>query len=1040
MQTTTPVLLERDRELAALARATDAACRGQGGTLVYEGPAGIGKTALVQRARADCGHAGMRVLAARGGELERDFGFGVVGQLFDRAMRETVHGQPLRGPARHAAAILGIDQPVPGGPEPAGDRTLPVVLGLYWLTVNMSEEEPLALLIDDAHWCDSASIRFVSYLAHRIEELPVLLVLAVRAGDGAERLARAVPTASILNVGPLSAGATTALVRSVAGAADEQVCRACHTASGGNAFFTLELAQALRDGGLETGEEAAQHVLDWSPDRVTRAVSRRLRALSGRAQALANASAVLGQGSRLRQAAALAGLEGAAAADAADELAEAGILTPGRGLEFVHPIVRTAVYERLPSSVRSRDHGRAARLLSEERGSIERVALHAVHAEPADDPAVCTWLVEGARAACERGAPEAAVTFLERALEEPPPPEIEHSLLVELATARALTFDVQSAAALVQRAFEAATTREQRLHAALLAASLAGHHEGARAAIELLQRARAEYGDQPGVTETIDAYIANTARFEIGARRLARPISGRLRELAGSQLPADAAVLSAVGAELVMAGQSCELVASVALRGLDLVRTDEQLMGTVVYLILVRTLIVSDRFEEAGAALDAWLEVSRKRGSALDFAFASLFRADAMYRRGDVFEAEADSRSVYAFALENAWPMGVPVIAYHMVESLIELGQLDEAESVLARLGLTSPASELPGLYTYNLLLFARGRLGTARGRPELALEDLFECGRREERWDEHNPSLIPWRSEAALACNAVGRRREAHALAAEEVRLARRFGAPRAVGMALRAAALVSAHDGIDLAREATGVLERSAARLEYARALADLGEMVWLSGGFAARAESREILRAGLELANACGASALENRVLAALRAAGARPRRPRLSGPKALTPSERRVARMAASGLSNRQIAESLFVTVRTVEFHLRASYRKLGIENRRELGAALASDAARRAGQPPGRRAAPPGRPATHAHRVTGRFGVSFRRVPLGSEADRESVRLRGPDSVPRTPPGRPTFPTPQEFVPTFPTPQDDPSGRPLGTTPRDDPSG
>ncbi len=942
MQTTTTGLLERGQELAALLRATQAACRGQGGTLVYEGPAGIGKTALIETARETCEQARMRVLAARGGELERDFGFGVVGQLFDRVLQEAAQGKLLRGPARHAAAILGVEQPRAGGPDGAGDRTLPALHGLYWLTVNMSEEAPLALLIDDIHWCDSASMRFVSYLAHRIDELPVLLVIAVRAGEAAETLARAVPRAHTLTIAPLSAVATTALVRSVAGAADEQLCQACHTASGGNAFFTLELAQALREAGLESGAAAAEHVLAWSPERVTRSVGRRLQALSDEAQALANAAAVLGQGSRLRDAAALAELEPATAADAADELAGAGVLSRRRPLEFAHPIVRTAVYERLTPSARARDHGRAARLLTEEHGSIERVALHAVHAEPGGYPAVCSWLVEGARAACDRGAPEAAVTYLERALEEPPSRELEHSVLIELATAEALTFQVQTAASRLQRAFEAATTREQRLQAALLACSLAGHYEGASAAIDLLQRVRVEFGDQPPVTAAIDAHIANTARFEVGARQVARPISGRLRELADSQLPADAAVLSAVGAELVMAGEPCERVVSVALRGLDLVRTDERLLGTLMYLILVRTLIVSDRLDEAGAALEAWLEVSRKRGSAIDFAFASVFRADAMYRRGDVFEAEADSRSVYAFALENPWPMGIPVIGYHMLESLIERGQLDEAESVLARFDLTGPAAEQPGMYTYNLLLFARGRLRTARGRPELALEDLFECGRREERWDESNPSLIPWRSEAALACHALGRRREAQALAAEEVRLARRFGAPRALGIALRAAALVSAGDGLVLAREATEVLERSQARLEYARALADLGEMVRLSGGSAGRAESRKILREALELANACGASALETRVLATLRAAGARPRRPRLSGPKALTPSERRVARMAASGLSNRQIAESLFVTVRTVEFHLRASYRKLGIDNRRELGSALAGD--------------------------------------------------------------------------------------------------
>lgn len=149
---TNRVLLERDRELDALASAAVAASSGAGGILLFEGPAGIGKTALIQRAGTISRDAGMRVLGARGGELERDFGFGVVGQLFEPAVRGAAASHLLSGPAVHAAPIFAPLQGGAADDEPRGERTLPVLHGLYWLAVNLSEEQPLALLIDDAHW------------------------------------------------------------------------------------------------------------------------------------------------------------------------------------------------------------------------------------------------------------------------------------------------------------------------------------------------------------------------------------------------------------------------------------------------------------------------------------------------------------------------------------------------------------------------------------------------------------------------------------------------------------------------------------------------------------------------------------------------------------------------------------------------------------------------------------------------------------------------------------------------------------------------
>jgi DNA-binding CsgD family transcriptional regulator len=200
------------------------------------------------------------------------------------------------------------------------------------------------------------------------------------------------------------------------------------------------------------------------------------------------------------------------------------------------------------------------------------------------------------------------------------------------------------------------------------------------------------------------------------------------------------------------------------------------------------------------------------------------------------------------------------------------------------------------------------------------------------------NSTTTPWRSDAALAHLALGARAEARALAAEEVALAQAYNAPRTLGIALRAAGLAEGgRRGIELLRQAVGVLEGSGARLEHARAMTDLRAALRRAGQ---RAESRETLRPALDLAHRCGALALTERARTELVAAGGRPRRLVLSGLDSLTPSERRVAQLAAVGLSNRDIAQNLFITTRTVEGHLTHAYQKLAITSREQLPAALA----------------------------------------------------------------------------------------------------
>ena len=236
-------------------------------------------------------------------------------------------------------------------------------------------------------------------------------------------------------------------------------------------------------------------------------------------------------------------------------------------------------------------------------------------------------------------------------------------------------------------------------------------------------------------------------------------------------------------------------------------------------------------------------------------------------------------------------------------------------------------------------LRYASGVLRAAAGNHEAAIEELRGCALDHPAFGGENPAMLPWRSAAALSLAELGRHDEARALAADEVRRAQSFGAPRAIGIALRAQALVGPPRGTAESgwRTALAVLASSPARLEHARVLVDLGATFRAAGQ---RTAAREPLLEGLALAARCGARALERRARAELAAIGVRPRTTDRAGADSLTPSERRVVELAAAGGTNREIAQTLFVTEKTVETHLGRAFRKLDVSSRRQLPDVLA----------------------------------------------------------------------------------------------------
>jgi DNA-binding CsgD family transcriptional regulator len=338
---------------------------------------------------------------------------------------------------------------------------------------------------------------------------------------------------------------------------------------------------------------------------------------------------------------------------------------------------------------------------------------------------------------------------------------------------------------------------------------------------------------------------------------------------------------------------------------------------------------------DAGEETDVWddsLAAAHRSGSAFALCAAKTFRAKLSVVQGALAEAETDARE--ALHLADRWgvDVGVPYPAAYLVDALCEQGRLDDAALAITDLALDG---ELPDDGHHHWLAESRARLRILGGDTRGGLLEMLDAGRRFDALGGRNPAWMAWRSSAALALGAGPRARE---LAEEEVELARRWGAPRAVGRALRALAAVGEPERRqDRLEEAVDVLRASNARLEYAKALTDLGAALRRANR---RADARDPLRRGLEVAFICGAAPLVERAKIELAATGARPRRLVLSGPESLTPSERRVAAMAAENLTNRDIAQALFVTPKTVEMHLSSSYLKLGIKSRSQLAAALA----------------------------------------------------------------------------------------------------
>jgi DNA-binding CsgD family transcriptional regulator len=933
MSAASGALLEREGELGRMRALIDGLVAGGAGVVLVEGPAGIGKTQLLLAANEMAEGRSARVLLARASELERDFPFGVARQWFEPiffSASERERAGLMDGAAALAAPALAVN------PAERSNVSIAVLHGLYWLIANLARAGALLLALDDAQWADAGSLRLLNHLVPRIEGLAVGVLVAYREpepDEGGTLLARlgSDPSAELVRPGVLSDEAVGALISSVTGQLAEQAfVRAARAVTGGNPFYVRELARALVTDRITP---TAAHV-DWISNVKSQTLSRAiLGRLRPQARALAQALAVLEGPAEPALAAELAGDCEGAAAQAADELARAGVIADARPLVFAHSIVRAAILSSLSSGQRAALHARAAELLIARGAPADRIAVHLQVSEPGGDERAVETLLQAGQLASTRGDPDAAVRILRRALQEPPSDRQRVRVLVALARAELQAeTDLEDAATCLREAYGLAADPVQR---AEILRDLGWVMRPVPLAMgelaPLLERAIEGVVDRDReLALALEAtLISGLMLSPHGLDEMGRRLD-RLGDLEGSS-PSECVLLAQRARYLMSSGHPAAEAAAAAERAaahpptLEREGPDSQwLLNTAI------TLIQTDRLDAAERLLEQALERSRQQGSAPGFVLACVHRSRVARRRGDLGEAEAEARAAIAGGAAKGWyTYGA---TFTLIEALIEQGRLDDAQAAYEHYG---PGEQIPDVRPATPLLISRGWLRKQQGRLDAALADLHEARRRLAGYNA--PLAIPGldaRVRAILVHHALGDTDTAHAEAQQALRIARHWGTPATIGETLRVCGLIQRGPaGLRLLQEASHTLADSPARLEHARALIDLGAALRRAGK---RAAAREPLRTGFRQAERSGATQLAERARKELAASGIRVRRHR--GDQ-LTPSERRIAEIAATGATNPQIAQSLFITIKTVEGHLTNAYRKLNINSRQQLTSAL-----------------------------------------------------------------------------------------------------
>lgn len=933
-------LLDRDRELATLTRHLTAIRAGAGRVVVVEGPAGIGKSSLLAAATRAAAADGFVTCSARGGPLECDAVWGIARQLVEPIRRRDDWADLTTGAAALAGPALALAAPEPA---PGGDAMHAAVHGLVWLVSNLAERQPVLLVVDDAHWADASSLRWLATLSRRLLDVPVGVLCAVRSGEPAPsadllaELLAAAPDPTV-RLRPLGLAAVEDVVVGSLPGAEPEFVEACHAASAGNPFLLGVLVAQVQAEGIAPTRASAARLDQVGVDQAARSVVRQLGRLPAGADRLAGALAVLGRDAPVRHAAVLAGCSPPEAAALADAMRAAGLVRGEHELTLAHPLIASSLSAHLGHGERARLHRQAADLLAGEAAEPERVALHLLRTDPGADAAVVRTLRAAAAGAGARGAPESAAAYLRRALVEPPADrQTSAAVHLDLGLAQAARWQ-PDAPALLRAAVALADSSQLRVTTALRGARALGIAGMFEEATDLARRGLAGAGTAPDRAvpgaaeerERLEQELVMDAAMQAGTHAEA---VRRLRAAPSDPLlPGLAAVNAAMGA--TWAGLPATTVSRLLAPALvrDVFSTEmDSLLPTAAAVFLIGI----DELDASIAWSTALIDVARPRGWLLALTQGCLRRSMALVRAGRIRDAEPDARLLFEVIQGNTPPAAFTWALHTLVDVLTEADRLDEAETVLLETGHCGAPP--PGAMGSPLLLQSRARLRLAQGRFDEAYADTEEARVRCEELTVQHPVLASWRVTQVEALVALGDRRRAEAVAREQLRLADVLGTPAARATGRRTlAATIDGPARVPLLEQATDLAASSAARLEHARCLVDLGAALRRSNR---RGDARPPLRGALDLAGQHGMTLLAGRARDELHASGARPRRPATTGPASLTPAEHRVVTLASQGVGNRDIAGQLYVTRRTVETHLTHAFQKLGVRSRAELPGAL-----------------------------------------------------------------------------------------------------
>lgn len=917
----------RATELSQLDSFLDAVADGPA-ALVLEGEPGIGKSTLWKRGTAAAADRGWPVWSGRPAESEAKLSFAGLADLLEKA-GEAIDGLP--DPQRHALEVALL-QAEPGGAPPDPHAVSAAVLSALRQTAARG---PVLIALDDVQWLDHATGRALDFAIRRVEGEPVGLLLSVRDMGRALPLglSRGFPEerTTRLALEPLSPGALGELLRARLGATlPRPTLKRLHEMSGGNPFYALEIAVAELRGEQGVTGQALPIPKSLRQDLVRD----RLRTLPALArEALLYASACSRPTVGLLETAMGRGNVGLQLAKAAN----AGIVeTQGAEIRFTHPLYGSAIYAEASREHRHRVHRRLGEIVPDP----EERARHLALAADGPDPEIALALEEAAAIANRRGAPAVAAELCELA-ERLTPPELRsvvRRLRTQAAHYRLLAGDYERAKGFLEQVASTAPRGLERAEAlGRLGRTLLLSDEDRRSADALAEALR-EKGVAPGALSSIHSWrswaVASVGDLAIAERHAQEAL--RLAEL-GDDPAALGTALSALAMVRTWLGQG--IPHDLIDRGIELESSIEPISATdLPSSVLAYLLVWTGELDQARRMCTSLLDDATLMGNEDSAGFlhwelgwvellAGNWQASLTHHAKMITLAPSHSGRLGARALVNAC--------------------LGDIVTVRADAKAALDASRRSGSITWELLaLSGLGLLELSLGNAAAAHEHLAQAWERHSRWGIGEPAMFPFVADHVETLIELGR----HAEAGEVIDwLEERGGAldrPWALAVAARYRGLLAAGKG-DL-RAAFAALELALKEHERLPMPFERGRTLLVLGTIRRRAKQKRPAREALE-----DALAIFERLGAPLWAEKARAELARIGGRRAvpgeLTEAEARVAKLAAAGRTNREIADALFMSVRTVEGHLSRAYHKLGIRSRTEL--ALFFEAAKDATEKP-----------------------------------------------------------------------------------------